>query len=910
MTHTTKFQKGNILNYSKLLGNYFFALILLVSSFSLSIAQQKPSTPKNLNLSESLDASGMPSIKLTWERGDDGVTPDYYYVYSVIHNGKDSNEYYEYILGSVAENKSNNPTFELVFFKSQLNRGENTFYVKGVKGTNANREVYGDASNQVNYYNDYKEPFMLYADRANNHGEIIKVGDVFQVYTYTYGIDEDCDVTIENSFDENAIKFISEENPNIGDSINYKGVRVYTFEALKNGIHNIDFNAVACTGEAAGFSLMVEIGISRNGEFMFFEHSNKFNKYYFSNNEELTINFPVTKIVNFDCPIKYNIDQTTLTNATIDNEGNILIPNTPENYGKQYINVSASIENCIIDGQSVNAIANGWHEFVILDESQIPNSKLIGKVTDKETGEPVGGAIVTLYAINADGSNGRDTNYYYEDYYHTSTDVDGNYSIDVNAGEYVLVVQGYGYQVYYNLKDPNSSEGLKIEANTTIEYNVELEKEVIPNLVTFSGQVTNSATGEGVSYAYVEFIPYELIEKGGVIGVGPDGNPIDWGHNFYGQFVTKTDEKGNYTIQVYDNTTYVARAIALDWNTGLPYGEEYYNEKSNPFDAEILDPKVDYFAPINFTIEEYQEQLGSISGTAINDRNEAIPATVLAIQITDRNSNNRQNVFTAIAREGNFYFDNIPYGKYMLLSVPMTMEHIPGYYVANDFASLNWNDATIIGVDDATVALNYTIMHKELVEGEEGIADFEGKINKRGGIVKEGNGKQSAQGLSGVTVYLLNDKNEILDYKFTDKDGKFKFNKLAEGKYSLITDKMGYYSSNTSFEIKYSEGVKITKSMEMEEDLTMSVEDEVINNIKVMPQPANTNARIEFLSNVGSVEASIIDQNGKLIEVLNLNANDGINYLDINTTNYSNGTYFVIFNQNGSSKSTKFNVVK
>lgn len=910
MIHNSTIQNKKFLNLSNIKSNYFIALFLFVFSFSISQAQQKPSTPKNLALSESFDASGMPSIKLTWERGNDGVIPDYYYVYSLFKNGKDDDENYEYVIGTVLEVNSNNPTFELVFFKSQLNRGENTFYVKAIKGSNDNREIFSQTSNIISYFNDYNDPFMLYADRANNHGQITKVGDLFQVYTYTYGIDEDCDVTIEKSFDETALKFISEENPNIDDSINYKGIRIYTFEALRNGIHTVDFSAIACTGEEASFALMVEIGISRNGEIMFFEHSNKFVKYYFSSNEDLTINFPVTKIIDFDCPIEYNIDQSTLTNATIDNNGNILVPNIPENYGKQYINVSAIIEDCDIEGQNVNAIANGWHEFVILDESQKPNSKLVGKVTDKETGEPVGGAIITLYMINSDGSNGRDTNFYYEDYYHTSTDSDGNYSIDVNAGEYVLVVQGYGYQVYYNLKDPNTLEGLKIEANSTIEFNVELEKEIIPNLVTFSGQVTNATTGEGVAYAYVEYIPYELIEKGGVIGVGPDGNPIDWGHNFYGQFVTKTDEKGNYTIQVYDNTTYVARAIAFDWNTGLPYGEEYYNEKSNPFDAEILDPKVDYFAPINFTIEEYQEQLGTISGTSVNDRNEAIPATVLAIQINDRNANNRQNVFTAIAREGNFYFDNLPYGRYMLLSVPMTMEHIPGYYVSNDFASLNWNDATIIGVDDATVALNYTIMHKELIEGEEGIADFEGKINKRGGIVKDGNGKQSAQGLSGVTVYLLNDNGGILDYKFTDKDGKFKFNNLAEGKYSIVTDKMGYHSSNTTFEIKYAEGVKITKSMEMEEDLTMSVEDEVINNIKVMPQPANTNARIEFLSNNGIMEASIIDQNGKLIDVMNINAVDGVNFIDVNTTNYSNGTYFVIFNQNGSSKSTKFNVVK
>jgi hypothetical protein len=895
-------------NTSSILLKFLAVMLVLGGMFVGAIAQQRPSTPKNFDLVESIDASGMQTVKLTWERGDNGVMPDYYYIYvSVsIDGGDDSLNQHEFVIRQEYENKSLNGKHEHTLFLNQMQTGTYELFVKSVitSGT-GNYEVMSEKSNSKTYTFKYDEPFMIYVNSNTNE---YKIGDEIQLYTYIYGVEEDCDVTIDAKFDESALKLISESSEL--DSMYGRSGKLYTFEALKNGKHLLEFSAVSCTGEAASYALSLEVGVFNNSQLLYFDiQRNNPDRIYLGDNDLISRTYTVTKAPDFNCPVEYKIETTSLKDATIDENGKVTAPNIPENYGKHYVSILVSSVDCEYQGQLLTAQASGWFELLILDESQRPNAKIIGKVTDRETGEPVGGAFVYLYGTFANDNN-RDSNFYHENYFYTSTDAEGNYEVDVNAGNYIIVVQGYGYQQFVNLTDPNDPLGLEILANTTTTFDAQLDREIVPEYVTFSGQVTSSETGEGIAHAVVEFIPSEFVGKGGIIGCDSTGNPLDWGH-FYGQFVTKTDENGNYTLQVVDNMTYVARAFGFEMNTGMPMGEEYYNEKANPFDADILDPKVDYFAPINFTLDGFKPQLGNISGSVVNDKDEPMPATVLAIRMNDRNTpNDGQNVFTSIARDGNFYFDNVPYGKYVLLSVPMTLSHIPGYYVSNGLASLNWNEATVIGVDEITVALQYTIQHQSLVDGLDGIADFDGKISKRGGVVKSGNGTLSAKGLSGVTVYLLNDKGETLDYKFTDKDGNFKFNKLPEGKYKIVTDKFGFYSSNANFEVKYSNGLKITQAMEMEENLLMSIEDETISDVKVMPQPANTNAKIEFLANNGNVEVNIIDQTGRLLDNLNINTTEGVNYLDINTTRYSNGTYFIILNQNDSSKSIKFNVVK
>ncbi|MFY8159757.1 MAG: hypothetical protein ACOVNU_00365, partial [Candidatus Kapaibacteriota bacterium] len=251
-------------NTSSILLKFLAVMLVLGGMFVGAIAQQRPSTPKNFDLVESIDASGMQTVKLTWERGDNGVMPDYYYIYvSVsIDGGDDSLNQHEFVIRQEYENKSLNGKHEHTLFLNQMQSGTYELFVKSVitSGT-GNYEVMSEKSNSKTYTFKYDEPFMIYVNSNTNE---YKIGDEIQLYTYIYGVEEDCDVTIDAKFDESALKLISESSEL--DSMYGRSGKLYTFEALKNGKHLLEFSAVSCTGEAASYALSLEVGIFNNSQ--------------------------------------------------------------------------------------------------------------------------------------------------------------------------------------------------------------------------------------------------------------------------------------------------------------------------------------------------------------------------------------------------------------------------------------------------------------------------------------------------------------------------------------------------------------------------------------------------------------------------------------------------------------------
>ncbi len=105
-------------NSSSIILKFLAVMLVLGGMFVGAIAQQRPSTPKNLDLIESIDASGNPSIKLTWERGDDGTMPEYYYIFASgsKDGGNDSLYSYEFVIGQEYENKSMNGNTNIHYF--------------------------------------------------------------------------------------------------------------------------------------------------------------------------------------------------------------------------------------------------------------------------------------------------------------------------------------------------------------------------------------------------------------------------------------------------------------------------------------------------------------------------------------------------------------------------------------------------------------------------------------------------------------------------------------------------------------------------------------------------------------------------------------------------------------------------
>ena len=96
-------------------------------------------------------------------------------------------------------------------------------------------------------------------------------------------------------------------------------------------------------------------------------------------------------------------------------------------------------------------------------------------------------------------------------------------------------------------------------------------------------------------------------------------------------------------------------------------------------------------------------------------------------------------------------------------------------------------------------------------------------------------------------------------------------------------------------------------------DPTVSIQDEEFNesNLVLYPNPASENANLEFeLSNKSEVRIDVVDITGKQVYSENMNTlNSGNQKVQINTSNFNEGVYFVTLSSEGT-KTTKKLVVK
>ncbi len=889
-----------------------FAVLMLFSAmFAEAYSQKKlPATPQNLFINRA-EINGQYYYSLSWENGDimkgQFAEATYFKIFRKYEpsNILDSNFAYDFSLLDIEKaNADGEYKRDLVY----LNEGTYTFYIVAAYELQ-NTEILSGISQKIAFKYEVSNRFYL---ESNEYEYNAKIGEQFDVEVQYYGVEESCKLQINANF-KAGVKLISQKKLK-GNSFNF------TFELINAEEQEITFYSTDCSGHYTSTVVKINNSIKVNyKDIIYFNgNQNTIRRFYVKKTDEFAVNSNFSVNVRedyikkgFNCNIEYSIEETTLKNATIDKNGNVKAPNVQENLGKQYIEVIALVKNCELNGEVINTYASSGFTLLVSDYSQMPNATVSGQITDKETGEVIPNATVAMYSMDfSDTLNVSDDDEFigddlFNESYYTYSDEDGMYSLPVLAGEYFVYSETDNYNPYYNIVD-GTEKGLVVKINDKLTFDIQLEKMQMPVMVTFSGKVTDQETGEPIANAFVQFIPSELIDKG-ILSERDStfGNELEY-HD-YDTYNAYTDTEGNYTIQISDDYTYIAMASTFEISQ---YEHEFYSETSNFYDAVIIDPKADYFAPFDFTLSPYQEKLGSILGTVVDDSDIQLPATVLAINLDNRNDG--QSVYTSIARNGEFTFDNLPYGKYIILSVPMTVLHIPGYYVSGNFASLNWNDATVIGVNDVQTTIYHTIRHKALTSaGLNGYAEFEGRIGKKGSQIKVGDKTQKSKALSGVTVYLMNKKGDVLDYQITNSEGNFKFNKLPEGEFRIISDKFGFYGGSADIIIDYKNGIKFNGAMEMEANLAMSVEDNsTVTAAKISPMPVTTSAKIEFNSQKGKADIMIIDQAGKLISEFNTNTTEGLNELDLQTNNMTNGTYFVIISQNNISKSVKFIIMK
>ncbi len=267
-------------------------------------------------------------------------------------------------------------------------------------------------------------------------------------------------------------------------------------------------------------------------------------------------------------------------------------------------------------------------------------------------------------------------------------DTDGNYTMDVAPGEYVVRVVAFFdehmYHVYYDsVYSAEEATHVAVEDDVT-DINFTLpEASVSP--FTVSGTITSKQSGLPLEGANVHFVSYNMYT------------------NLYRTYEGTTDADGNYTVEGY---TMLAEdsLVGFAWKDSTFFAQ-FYNGKATFLTADpILYHANENVTGIDFALDTLNtENAYAISGTVVDeDGNPVVTGNITAFTTATN-----VGVITAmIDTTGHYAFDPVfPAGSTVYLQAWGGYGYVPEIY--NDAES--WEDADAIMITDADQVIDFEL---------------------------------------------------------------------------------------------------------------------------------------------------------------------------------------------------------
>lgn len=566
--------------------------------------------------------------------------------------------------------------------------------------------------------------------------------------------------------------------------------------------------------------------------------------------------YHVQAVSNIRCPIRFEFLGDLPDNAKFDKEKGIFVFLSDEP-----IEFSGAIKAYLECDEKVFTIQQ-FKIKIIAGQDNRHCAEIFGKV-NFDNNEPVKEGIVIAYQI-AERNNNLSK--------FTGKIENGQYKIFVPEGKYFLRFEGKGFQAFWheNTQDMNQATKILIACDEKAEINVTVKKLPEPKHYSVSGRVYSADDNSGI-LSLVEFIPIQQQNN-----------------NNKSHFVVKTDADGFYKISLPDIYTYRAHAIpqVRGWH------DQWYEQAPSQYEADLiyLDSDLD---GIDFPLSQYEPNKGNgFAGRVVDANNESIFSVVYAIPvIADRNKDKRVQAVTKTRDDGYFYFENLPYGNYVLLSIPADNKYIPGYFKMSDFVVRRWSEATRIGVGENMIEIIYEIMHRERT-GLRGIMSVNGEIRANGSTLTQGDSPQGLMAIEDALVYVIDEMGNVSNFTFSDIYGSFQIDDLPTGNLKLIIDKVGFNTYETFVELDLEESFTKTIDVQLAPEAVASAEEyDLTNGIRIYPVPAYDfiNISTEFLT--GDIQISVVDIMGKEVLSLKSEATQPAARIDISTL--SSGNYML-----------------
>jgi len=841
------------------------ALVLLFSSTSTLEAKDTP--PKPIKMSIKIDIKESFPVKgdatISWMDSDTEIeTGDYYVItqHTIVGNEKKSEEIVEI-------RRWADSTERYTYRVKDLRPGS---YCFDVYLLDESLGVKSETSEQVCGTVKDGEPRMAFLKKqdfirldSDGNGEIVA-----KIINNT-----NCEAILNWEMSDLILKS--------SQPLNSGGV-VYKVQAPKEGLYNAKINLInGCDNEIVDVMNVVvcygKCDSNDTSSDLYFSPNTQFHR---EAREGIAWKYDVDAISKNKCEIKYYLsdaqigDNTTPDGMTIGEDTGLL---SWEKTVAGYYSIPVIAEATCDNGTTVERIRGVFKLRVHPDIGETTNLWVEFYDETDESKDYYGTA--TVWSADRDPNSA--TGFPFA----KTVEIRGSMAFfNIPAGKYYLRANAKGYKTQFYKESFNLSDAeiIEIGNNDTISVSMMLHSVAMPTFHTLSGQVTDARTGEPVE----SFVTFQSVQSmiGGKDSLAPNGN------NF--QIVrVRTDANGKYMTELPDMYTYYAYADALP-NTNVRYDRQFYDGAATYFEADIIFLKEDK-SGVDFKLNKKEIENGMISGSVSSEENEVVESTVIALSVDG-------NGFKAVTRtdDGNYRFGNLNYGKYVLLSLPNERTYLPGYYVTGDVASLTWEDATVIGVDENMTAVQHNIVHAEFEKGAaRGIAQFRGRLIKKwkGMSPGEGGGDDS-ESISGAIVTLTSAEGKVYDYSISNTYGDFEMESIAQGTYTLDISKVGYEPYSEEVEINYSESLDFGSDIELTAKATTSVDYDSFddNGLTVSPMPVLDNSTVRFTGEAGTANIELISINGNVVFSESITTNAGENTYELKSNELVSGQYILV----------------
>lgn len=507
-----------------------------------------------------------------------------------------------------------------------------------------------------------------------------------------------------------------------------------------------------------------------------------------------------------------------------------------------------------------------------------------GKVLDKE-GNPVPNWTVFFQSKMEEGEK--------EGFYNFNaiTDNEGNYSIKLPDGT-----------SYYAFTFTQNSNFNRYNFNT-LYYNQTFDVTKATKLV-LTGDLSN------IDFKFIDNPDIKFYTvKGKVLDenntplegvmVSFEGfNEKENKNNYYKYYdQVFSDAQGNYEIKLPSMFKYIGYAVnsAITNNSKEKWMPLFYDQTYNREEAKIITLTED-LSGINFTFKSTNTVYNNfIKGTVTDTANSPISfAFVEAVNIEEEQHFDKAHHFHYGFTDdnGNFTIKGLEPGKYVIFaSTQHSNEFLCGYYVENTIASIQYDEATRLEVNETSNIEGINIILPKFTTKNGG-----GII--KGQIYNNNNYSESNKANSAVVsakIYLKENVNSLASFQESNADGSFVISNLSTGTYTFVVDKTGFQ--------KYEKVVEVTDSNPVDLGLILlvpiggnSVNDNSLSSSQLYPNPTKSEVNLSFVSASNTVLINFYDMAGNIVKTINTPVTIGNNTLLINLDALTSGKYIATVN--------------